>query len=305
MPCKLFTSGRFIWLLIRDTVTEWNKDDVPVLGAALAFYTLFSMAPLLIIITVVVGYFLGQERVQTDLVVRLGEYVGLDNAQNLMTVIQNTYKPGSGVLATVIAMGLILFGSTTVFLMLRNALDQIWGIDSGAGGVWGLVRDRGKSLLAVLLIGLLIFLSIVLRSLLAAFYHRLDDFLVMPALALSLIENLLNLVFLIVLFTILYKVLPSARVSWKFAARGAVVSALLFSAGNLFLGLYLTRQTLASAYGAAGSLVVILLWVFYSAQIIFVGAEFTQVYARHRGQGLVNVGPPPSADSSRLPPSAE
>ncbi len=297
MFTKLFAAGRLIWQLLRDTATAWSSDNVPVLGAALAFYTLFSMAPLLILITVVVGYFLGRETVQADIVLRLGEYVGMEHAQNLMTVIQNTYKPGSGVLATIIAIGLILFGSTTVFLMLRNALDQMWGIHSGATGVWGLVRDRGKSLLAVLLVGLLILVSIILRSLLAAFYTRVDNFWVMPSLVISLIEHLFNLAFLTALFTAFYKVLPSAPVPWGFAARGGLVSALLFSIGNLFLGLYLNRQTLASAYGAAGSLVVILLWVFYSAQIIFVGAEFTQVYARRQGLEIAVPGSPsPSAE---------
>jgi len=295
---KFSALSRFLWQLLRDTAAAWSEDNVPVLGAALAFYTLFSMAPLLILITVVVGFFLGRETVQADIVVRLGEYVGLEHAQNLMTVILKTYQPGSGVLATLLAIGLILFGSTTVFLMLRNALDQMWGIHSGATGLWGLIRDRGKSLLAVLLVGLLILISIVLRSLLAAFYTRVDDFLVIPGLAVSLIDHLVNLAFLTALFTVLYKVLPSARVPWGFAARGAAVSALLFSVGNLILGLYLNRQTLASAYGAAGSLVVILLWVFYSAQIIFVGAEFTQVYARRQRQELAAPEPPPNPPAS-------
>ncbi len=281
-PAKFFASCGLLCHIIKDTALEWQKDNVPVLGAALAFYTLFSMAPLLILITVVVGYFLGQEAVQADLVLRLGEYVGVDNAQNLMNIIHNTYKPGSGVLATLIAISLILFGSTTVFLMMRNALDQIWGLTSAATGLWGLVRDRGKSLLAVFLIGFLILLTIIGRSLLAAFFNRMDDFMVIPSLVLQVTDHLVNLIFLSALFSILFKVLPSAQVPWSFAARGAVVSALLFSIGNFFLSLYLTRQTLTSAYGAAGSLVVILLWVFYSAQIIFVGAEFTQVYARFR-----------------------
>ncbi len=275
-------AGRTAWQLARETVAEWTKDDVPVLGAALAFYTLFSLAPLLILITVVVGFFLGRETVQADLLLRLSEYVGQENAANLMQAVQGAYKPGSGVRATAIALGLILFGSTSVFLMLRNALDRMWGIESQAAGLWVLLRDRGKSLLVVLAVGFLILLAMILRSLLAAFYDRLSDHLVVPPVLVAVSEQLLSLAFLAALFTILYKVLPSARVAWGFAARGGVVSALLFMVGNFFLGLYLTRQNLASAYGAAGSLVVILLWVFYSAQIIFVGAEFTQIYARRR-----------------------
>jgi len=283
------------WHLLTATAMEWNKDNVPVLGAALAFYTIFSLAPLLILFSVVVGYFLGRETVQTDLVIRLGEYVGAANAQNLMNVIQQAYKPGSGLWATFIAIGLILFGSTTVFLMLRNALDHMWGIRSTSAGMWRLLRDRGKSLLVVVSVGVLIFLAIVGRSLLAAFYDTVDNFWVLPSPVAGLLDFSFNLFFLTALFTLLYKVLPSAPVTWQFAARGAVVSALLFLLGNKILGLYLTRQTLASAYGAAGSLVVLLLWVFYSAQIIFVGAEFTQVYARWQEERRTVLPPPPSA----------
>ena len=295
LPARLKAWCRTAWHLLTATAAEWSKDDVPVLGAALAFYTIFSLAPLLILFSVVVGYFLGREAVQADLVLRLGEYVGAANAQNLMHVVQQAYKPGSSLWATLIALGLILFGSTTVFLMLRNALDRMWGLPSAGGGLWGLVRDRGKSLLVVVGVGFLIFLAIVGRSLLAAFYDRLDQVLVLPGPVAGLLDYGFSLLFLTLLFTLLYTFLPSAPVGWRFAARGAVVSALLFLAGNKILGLYLTRQTLASAYGAAGSLVVLLLWVFYSAQIIFVGAEFTQVYARWQAQSQAPP-PPPSAE---------
>ena len=274
-------------------MAEWSKDGATVLGAALAFYTLFSLAPLLIIITVVVGYFLGQEAVQADLLSRLTVFVGEKNAYNLMEVIQNTYRPGSGIFATVIAGFLMLFGSTSVFLMLKSALNHMWGINKSISGFWSLVQDRGKSFLVVLCVGLLIFISIVLRSLLAAFYTSVSEFLVMPGFVIDLIDSSFSLLLMTALFTILYKVLPDARVSWGYAARGAFVSALLFSIGNFFLGLYLTRQSIASAYGAAGSLVVILLWVFYSSQIIFLGAEFTQVYARKYGQDLASTPFPP------------
>ena len=275
-----------IWQLLRDTLAEWSKDGATVLGAALAFYTLFSLAPLLIILTVVVGFFLGQEAVQADLLSRLTVFVGPENAYNLMEVIQNAYRPGSGLFATVMAGSLMLFGSTSVFLMLKSALNHMWGINKPISGFWSLVQDRGKSFLVVLCVGLLIFISIVLKSLLAAFYTSVSEFLVMPALFIVLVDHGFSLLLMTTLFTILYKVLPDARVSWGYAARGALVSALLFSIGNFFLGLYLTRQSIASAYGAAGSLVVILLWVFYSSQIIFLGAEFTQVYARKYGQDL-------------------
>ena len=280
-----------IWNLLRETFTEWSRDNATVLGAALAFYTLFSLAPLLIILTVVVGFFLGREAVQADLVARMAEYVGPDNAHNVMSIIQKTYRPGSSLVATLIALGLMLFGSSTIFFMLRNALNQMWGFTESAAGFWPMVKDRGKAFLVVLLVGLLIFLSIILKSLLAAFYSRLSDLLIVPGIVIDLVDHGLSIVFLTALFTILFKVLPSERVSWGFAARGAIVSSLLFSVGNVFLGLYLTRQSIASAYGAAGSLVVLLIWVFYSAQIIFFGAEFTQVYSRQAGKEAQTANP--------------
>jgi membrane protein len=275
-----------LWNLLRETFAEWSKDNAPVLGAALAFYTLFSLAPLLIILTVVAGYFLGQQAVQADLLTRLSEYVGQENAHNLMEVILSTYKPGSSVFATITAVFLMLFGSSSVFLMLKYALNNMWGVTKAATGVISLVLNRLQSFLVVLGIGLLLFLSMVLKSLVLAFYQTLSRFLVVPGLVLNLADHVLSFLFISVLFAILFKVLPDTRVSWRYAGRGAVVSALLFTIGNVFLGIYLTRQTVASAYGAAGSLVVILLWVYYSALIIFLGAEFTQVYARRRGQAM-------------------
>jgi membrane protein len=180
----------------------------------------------------------------------------------------------------------MLFGSSSVFLMLKYALNNMWGVTKAATGVISLVLNRLQSFLVVLGIGLLLFLSMVLKSLVFAFYQTLSRFLVVPGLVLNLADHVLSFLFISVLFAILFKVLPDTRVSWRYAGRGAVVSALLFTIGNVFLGIYLTRQTVASAYGAAGSLVVILLWVYYSALIIFLGAEFTQVYARRRGQAM-------------------
>lgn len=286
MQPRYLVALKSLWDLLRETFAKWSKDRASVLGAALAFYTLFSLAPLLIIITVVVGYFLGQATVQGDLLARLTGYVGKENAHNIMALIQDTYKPGSGIVATAIALFLMLFGSSTVFLMLKSALNDMWGVTSPETGFFYLVLDRIKTFVVVMLVGSLLFVSIVLKSLLAYFFDTVSRFLVVPVFVLQISDHVFSLVFISVLFAILYKVLPDAKVPWRFASRGAIVSALLFSIGNVFVGLYLTRQGIGSAYGAAGSLVVILMWVYYSALIIFLGAEFTQVYARHHGQEM-------------------
>ncbi|MBM4289490.1 MAG: YihY/virulence factor BrkB family protein [Deltaproteobacteria bacterium] len=284
---------RVFWQLLLETFTSWNKHNAPVFGAALAFYTLFSLAPLLIIITVAVGFFLGQEAVQANLLSRLTEFVGSENAGNIMGIMQNAYRPGSGRTATVIAVLLMFFGSTTVFLMLKNALNSMWEVNDSSGGLLTLVRDRGKSFLVVLLVGLLLLISMVLKSLLVAFYDTISRHLVVPAVVVTVVDHSFSIIFLTILFAILYKVLPDARVPWRFVILGAFISSLLFAVGNVLLGLYLTRQSIASAYGAAGSLVVILMWVYYSALILFLGAEFTRVYARHLGQAIESRTAPP------------
>jgi len=283
MPSKILNYLKTMWELIWETVMAWFNDNATVQGAALAFYTLFSLAPLLIIMTVVVGYFLGQKAVQEYLLAQLSSYVGQENARNIITAIQSTYKPGSGFFATIIAIFLMFFGSSSVFLMMKSALNSIWGVRLEFEGYFFLIVDRLKSFLALLLLGLLLLISMVIKSFLAAFYKTISNYLVVPGFLLELINQTFTLIFLSFLFAILYKILPDVKVPWRYAIRGALVTALLFIVGNIFLGLYLTRQGIASAYGAAGSLVIILLWVYYSALITFLGAEFTQVYARRNG----------------------
>lgn len=286
MPPRVFKALKSLWGIFRETIAEWSKDNVTVLGAALAFYTIFSLAPLLIIITAVVGYFLGQAAVQANILARLSDYVGQENAENLMSIVQTGYQPGSGLFATIMALFLMLFGASTVFLMLKSALNNMWGVTKPETGFFYLVFDRLKTFVVVMIVGFLLFVSMLLKSLLAYFFDTVSRFLVVPGIVLEISDHVLSLLVVSVLFAILYKVLPDAKVPWRYASRGAFVTAMLFSIGNVFVGLYLTRQSVGSAYGAAGSLVVILMWVYYSALIIFLGAEFTQVYARRQGHEI-------------------
>jgi membrane protein len=283
----LFRSMQELWELIKETYAEWSQDRAPQLGAALAFYTIFSLAPIFIIIVAVVGYVLGKESVQVYLLREMTAFIGQENAISIMNTVKKSYHPGSGFKATLLAILVMLLGSTTIVVMLKNALNIIWGVKAQAQGfVWGIIRERIKSFLVVLLVGLFLFLSIMASSILAALNSFLGNFGEIPIIFFRILEFSISIALLVFMFAMLYKVLPDAAIAWKDVWVGAAITALLFTVGKFFLGLYIARSGTSSVYGAAGSLVVILLWVYYSAQIIFIGAEFTQVYARRYGSEI-------------------
>ncbi|MFZ5451956.1 MAG: YihY/virulence factor BrkB family protein [Thermodesulfobacteriota bacterium] len=276
-----------VWSLLKDTYYKWSQADAPVLGAALAFYTIFSLAPVFIIVVAIVGFIVGKESVQIYIVGQLAEFVGQHNAQSVMHVIQNSYKLGSGIKATIIACILILVGSTTAFVMLKNALDTIWGVKNHHGGVGNIVKSRLVSLLVVFFVGLVIFLSMLLSSIVSALHLFLDNYIKIPYTLIYLTNDAVSLVLLVFLFAMLFKILPDVKISWGDVWMGGAITALLFALGKYLLGLYLARSTITSAYGAAGSLVVFLMWVYYSAQILFFGAAFTQVFASKYGSEII------------------
>jgi membrane protein len=276
-----------IWSLLKDTYSEWSKANAPVLGAALAFYTIFSMAPIFIIIVAVVGFIVGKESVQIYLVGQLAQFLGQHNAASVMHIIQNSYKLGSGIKATVIAFILILVGSTTAFVMLKNALDTMWGVEISHGGIINIIKSRLSSLLIVLFVGLIIFISMISASIISALHLFLDDYVKIPFAFIALTNDAVSIIMLAFLFAMLFKILPDVKISWGDVWMGGAITAVLFALGKYLLGLYLARSSISSAYGAAGSLVVILMWVYYSAQILFFGAAFTQVFARKYGSEII------------------
>ena len=275
------------WTLLRDTYYKWSQANAMTLGAALAFYTIFSLAPILIIVVAVVGFVVGQGSVKIYILGQLAQFVGQNNAQSVMQVIQHSYKMGSGIMATIIAFIIILVGSTTVFSMLKNALDTIWGVKDNHGGVEGLVKSRLISLLVVLFVGLVIFISMLLSSVISTLQLFLGDYINIPYAFISLANDAVSLVMLALLFAMLFKILPDAKISWGDVWMGGAITALLFALGRYLLGLYLGRSTISSAYGAAGSLVVFLMWVYYSSLILFFGAAFTQVFAKRYGSEII------------------
>ena len=269
---------------LREVVAEWRKDNALSLGAALAFYALFSLAPLLVLIIAIVGLVFGRAAAQGEIVARVAGAVGPEAAKVIEGMIARASAPASGVIATVASLATMLFGASGVFGQLQAALNQIWGVTAGkVRGVRGLVRRRVTSFSLILGIGLLLFLSVVVSAVLAAVHQLLAEYLPVLSGLLPALNFLISLLMITALFALIFKVLPDAPMNWRDVWLGAAVTALLFTAGKGLIALYLGRTGRASVYGAAASLVVLLLWVYYSAQILLVGAEFTEVYSRRYG----------------------
>lgn len=280
--------------MIKETFSEWSDDKASRLAAALSYYTIFSIAPLLIIAIGVAGLVFGHEAAMNQLMGQIRGMVGEDGAQVIQTILQNASKTTSGIVATVVGGVTLLIGASGAFGQLQDSLNTIWEVKPKKGrGVKGMVRDRFLSFSMVLFIGFLLLVSLLLTAVLAGIGKYLSDLLPMSAAVLQAMNFGVSLTVTAILFALIFKVLPDAIVRWRDVWVGALVTALLFSLGRFLIGLYLGRASIGSAYGAAGSLVVLLLWVYYSAQILFLGAEFTQVYAKRFGEAIV---PKPNAE---------
>lgn len=274
--------------LVKETFSEWNKDKASRLAAALAYYTVFSLAPLLIIVIAIVGSVFGEEAARGEIVGQIQELVGRDGAQFIETAIENASKPKAGSLASIISVVVLLFGASGVFAELQDALNTVWEVQPKPElGLSNIIRSRFLSFTMVLGVGFLLLVSLTINAALTVlvnfFGHLLPgiDFLWQVA------NFILAFVVTTLLFGLIYKVLPNVEIAWSNVWIGAAITSVLFSIGRFLLGQYLGNTSFASAYGAAGSLVVILAWVYYAAQILFIGAEFTQVYARKYGSQIV------------------
>jgi len=273
--------------MIKETFKEWQEDGALDLGAALSYYAIFSLAPLLLIVIGVAGLVWGREAVQGQLVSQLQGLVGEQGGQAIQTMIANAGKHGSGVMATIIGVVTILFGATGVFVQLQTSLDRIWNVEPRPGaGIRGFVKTRLLSFGMILGIGFLLLVSLVLATAVTAVTTWATG--LMPA-AKVLAEGLtfvVSFALTTLLFAMIFKVLPDVKIAWRDVWIGAAATALLFTLGKFLIGLYLAKSSVASTYGAAGSLVIVLLWIYYSSQILFLGAEFTQVYAGRYGSNI-------------------
>jgi membrane protein len=276
------------WLLVRDAAKEWSNDKAPRLGAALAYYTVFAIAPVLLVAMSVAGLALGQQAAQGHIIDELRSMFGDDTARMIQEALAKSSERKSGVIGTVVGVGTLLVGATAVMIELEAALDAVWKVVPRPGrGLKGLVRERLLSLGLVLSLGFLLLVSLVTSAGLAAMGDLLENWSFPGAdIAGHVLNNLLSVGLIAAFFALIFKYLPNTKIAWRDVWFGALITSALFHVGKIGIGFYLGRATVASTFGAAGSLAVLLVWVYYSAQIVLFGAEMTRLFAERYGSGV-------------------
>ncbi|NUZ05491.1 YihY/virulence factor BrkB family protein [Piscinibacter koreensis] len=288
-----------IWPLIKQSVNAWIDDYAPSMGAALSYYTMFSIAPLLLIVISVAGLVFGDEAARGEIFAQLGGLMGADAAKGVEGLLASVSKPEEGIVATAVGLVVLLIGATTVFGELQDALDRIWRapVRDKSGGIWGLLRARLLSFGMILGIAFLLMVSLVASAALSALGKWWAPLFGGWEVLLQIVNFLVSFVLVTGIFAMIYKIMPRVKVEWRDVWVGAAVTSLMFTIGKFLIGLYIGKSGVASAYGAAGSLVVVLLWVYYSAQVFLLGAEFTWCYAKSHGslQGVADAAAPDAA----------
>jgi membrane protein len=286
--------------IFRTAAKQWWDSRTFELGAALAYYSMFSVAPILVIALWIAGLLFGQKAAEGHLESRLSQTLGPGVSGAIVSTLKYVHTDDSGRVATALSLALLVFGALGVFNQMQAALDNIWNVEPKPGrGLWGVVKDRLLSFLLVVLVGVLLLASLVVNAVLGAVGSWLD----LSALPASVylwgtLRWVVSLALLTVLFALVYRILPDVKIAWRDVWIGALTTSVLFTVGNYLIGLYLGRGSVTSAYGAAGSLVIVLMWVYYSSQILLFGAEFTQVYACRTGR-------PPEPTPNAMRPTAK
>ncbi|HKQ25649.1 MAG TPA: YihY/virulence factor BrkB family protein [Burkholderiales bacterium] len=273
-----------LYRVLNDSVRAWINHRGASKGAALAFYTLFSMTPILVLAIAVAGYFFGAEAAQGEIIAQLQGLIGPNGAQAIQAVLAAARDPASGLVAAFVSSVLLLVGATSVFTELKNSLDDLWGIEQPVqSGIKELVRNRILSFGLILVLAFLMLISLIVSAALAVLARYAGDIWSSSAAALVTLSSFISFSVIAALFAVIYKTLPNVVLAWRDVWTGALVTAALFSLGKYAIGLYLGNSAVASGFGAAGSVIALLLWVYYSAQIFFLGAEFTRQYALRFG----------------------
>ena len=275
--------GKYV-KLFKETFTEFGEDKAPRLGAALAYYTIFSLAPLLLIAIAIAGMVFGQEAAQQQISKELGGILGQSTAKAVEEMVKNAAKPKAGMWATIIGVITLLFGASGVFGQLKDALNTIWNVKpKKTAGVMGFIRDRFLSMAMVFGVGFMLLVTLVLDAGISAMGGFLAPHIPGGEAVLQALQIIVSLGLVTVLFAMIFRFLPDTKIEWRDVWFGAAFTSFLFVIGKFALGLYLGKAAVGSSFGAAGSLIILLVWVYYAAQILFFGAEFTQVYARSHG----------------------
>jgi membrane protein len=273
--------------VLKQTFKEYSEDKISRHAAALAYFTIFSIAPVLVIIISVAGLVLGEQAVQNEIAGQIEGLVGAESAAMIQSMIASASDTGSSTLATIVGVAVLVFAATGLFVQLQDSLNTIWEIKSAPeGGITKFITKRIFSFTMILGIAFLLLVSLVISAALAAVTRYFEGLLPGSDILWLVLNYVITFGVITLLFALIFKILPDAKIAWSDVWLGAAVTAFLFMIGQLAIGLYLGRSSVSSSYGAAGSLVVILLWIYYSAQILFIGAEFTQVQAKISGTGI-------------------
>lgn len=300
---KLPRPLRTAFILIRDTLSEFGQDKAARIAAALAYYAAFAIAPMLLVVIGVVGLFWGasESDMQARILAEISGMIGEDGASVIGTMLENTSDTGTGIVATIAGIGGLIWGATRLFAQLQGALNDIWNVAPKPGrGIMKLVTTRVLSFGMVLVVGLLMLVAMVIGTVVTALRDTLTQYVPGSAIVIDIANILIPLLLMTVLFAAIYRYLPDAEVRWRDVWMGAFITAILFSLGRYGIGFYLANSSTASTYGAAGSFVLLLLWIYFTSMIFLFGAEFTQVWARHHGHRIQ-----PTEHAVRVPTIAD
>jgi len=296
--------------VLKRTYLEWKEDRAARLAASLAYYTIFSLAPLLVIAIAVAGFLWKQDLVEAQVMSEIQGLVGVEGAAFVGDLIKSASNPAEGIAATIIGILTLLFGALGVFNELHNALNVIWEVKEEKGESFlqtlkKAIFDRFLSFTMVLGIGFLLLVSLVISAGLSATQELVGNAFPIPEFLLQILNLIISVGVITILFAMIYKYLPDAEIPWRYVWLGAFATAVFFSLGKMIIGLYLGNSAIASSFGAAGSLVLLLVWIYYSAQLLFFGAEFTQVYANTYGSKVLPKGDEIATSDSGTPKKEE
>ncbi len=286
-----------IWHFTRDLVNAYIEDDGLTKGAALAYYTTFSLAPILIIIITVAGFFFGQDAISGEVYDQLDQLLGAEAAASIQEIVKASYLSGDSVFTTILGVGTLIFGATGAFNQLKLSLDQIWEIESKPkNNVIGFLKARATSFAIVLGLGFILLVSLAVNALAVGLSSAIGEyFSLVGEIALAVLSTVISIAMTTGIFAVIFKELPDVEVRWREVLWGGLFTAILFSIGRFGIGYYIGNSSITSGFGAAGSLVALLVWTYYSSQIVFLGAEFIWVLARNNGHPVL-----PSAQAVRV-----